>query len=125
MDKILNMEKEFLIGAGIGIGMCKAWDVMPGHEQFAMSAKRMTSATGEPEKSPLAFLEHYHCGIASAILGKSMPKYAPYLYGFGAAMIGSELFQDHPFGIGKTPEEIRGNLAMVIMLGSLLGVSML
>lgn len=114
------MDNRFLIGAGAAAGTSIIWDRIPGHEAFVVTVKSMTSPTGEPEKSPLAFLEHYHYGMASILAGRMLPEYAPYLYGFGAGLIGSEIFQDHPFGIGKTPQEERGNLAMAILLGSLL-----
>jgi len=117
------MDNQFFAGIGAAAGTAVLWDKIPGHEAFAVTAKSITSLTGEPEKSPLAFLEHYHFGMASVLAGRMLPKYAPYLYGFGAGLIGSEFFQDHPFGIGKSAYEEQGNLAMLILLGSLLVIT--
>jgi hypothetical protein len=113
------MDKK-IIGAGLGIGAAIAWEQIPGHEQFAMQLKTVASAAGDPETSPLAFLEHYHYGLLSFLIGKNNEKYRDYLYGFGAAMVGSELLQNTPFGIGKTEYEMKGNILMGIILGSLL-----
>jgi hypothetical protein len=78
-----------------------------------------TSPTGEVQKSPLAFIEHYHWGLASMISARCVGKYAPLLDGFGAGMIASELAGDHPFGLGKSKEETTGN---VILGGILTGM---
>jgi len=114
------MDDKFLLGVGGAAGACITWNLIPGHEQFRLSVLEATSADGL-ETSPLAFIEHYHFGLASIIAGRlSSKKYSPYLYGFGAGMVGSELFQENPFGIGKSPEEMRGNVALAILLGALI-----
>jgi hypothetical protein len=75
-------------------------------------------------KNVLSFLEHDHFGLAAIIAGRAAPpKYSPYLYGLGAGLIASEFTQDHPFGIGKSAYEEQGNLAMLILLGSLLVIT--
>ena len=116
------MDTRFLIGLAGALGAVVVWELIPGHEQFALQQGSRIPATAEPEKSPLAFLEHYHLGMASLIAGKAVPKYSPYMYGFGAGMISSEFFQDHPFGIGKTSQEMKGNLATAIVLWSILAI---
>ena len=115
------MDNKFLMGLVGATGANIAWNMIPGNEQFTMQLKKMTSVTGLAEKSPLAFIEHHHYGLASIIAGLLSPKkYSPYLYGFGTGMISSELFQNNPFGIGKTEQEVQGNMALTIILGALL-----
>jgi len=114
------MDDKFLLGVGGAAGTCVAWNLVPGHEQFRMSALKATSTDGL-ETSPLAFIEHYHFGLASILATRfSSKKHSPYLYGFGAGMVGSELFQEKPFGVGKTPQEVQGNVALTMLLGAVL-----
>ena len=115
----MDNKNKTILGFSGAMATSVIWGMIPGHEQFALNLKRMTSATGEPEKSPLAFIEHYHYGLSALILGKLNKKYSPYLYGFGTGMIGSELLGDQPFGIGKTPDEVSGNVFMLMILGGL------
>lgn len=63
--------------------------------------------------------EHYHWGWASILLGASVPKIGNYAYGFGSALIIGEAVDEYPFGIGKPPEEVRGNLFATLILSGL------
>jgi hypothetical protein len=99
---------------------CAGWQLYPNHEAFKLKLQKLTSLTEEPEKSPLAFLEHYHYGLTSLIIGRLLKQYSAFLDGFGLVMILSELTHAKPFGIGKTPTETIGNLGLSGVLTSLL-----
>ena len=113
-------EKKLLAGFGAGALTNAAWFAWPGHTQFRLSLVKAT-ALEDQQKSPLAFLEHYHFGLAALAAGRAAGKYSPYLDGFGAAMIASELFQQNPFGAGKSEWELKGNFLVGMGLGLLLG----
>ena len=101
-----------VIGIGAGISADLLWNAWPGHGQFTIQAVE--------EKSPLAFLEHYHWGLASFIVAKNVPKHKDFFNGVGVALVGSEFFQENPFGIGKSEFEQKGNFITVVALGALL-----
>lgn len=114
----MNTEEQFLLGLGASVATCVLWKAWPNSEQFKLTLYKMTSIE-EPEKSPLAFIEHWHWGLASLIVGQLTKSNVA--NGFGVGMIASELFGEHPFGIGKTEYEIKGNITLgVIEGGSLL-----
>jgi len=121
----LEFEGKFGIGAITSIALNYAWLSWPESRKFKLELLRLTTPVeGEPEKSPLAFLEHYHFGLLSIIIGKIInSKLSPYLYGFGSGLIFSEVLGDHPFGIGKSEYEVRGNIILgSILFGLLLAV---
>jgi len=124
---------KIIAGAGIAMGAMAAWNAWPKHTEFRAKALTLTSLTGEPEKSPLAFIEHYHLGLLGLTFGRMAstptkyygisPEDAPIFYGLGAALVASELTGTNPFGIGKTPYETAGNVALgLALLGLLFGV---
>ena len=80
-----------IIGAGAATTVIVAWEFYPQKNIYRL----------DPTTSPLAFLEHYHFGIGSLIVGRVVKKYRPYLYGFGGALIIAESLQSNAFGIGK------------------------
>lgn len=91
-------------GAASALATVALWENWEGHTQFR----------AQLEASPLSFIEHYHWGMASLLVG------GPFFTGVGAVLIGSELFGATPFGIGKPEEETRGNLAVAAVLAGLL-----
>jgi hypothetical protein len=103
-------------GFSAGLLIDSAWRSWPGHEAFRVRILGATSPTGEPEKSPLAFVEHYHYGLASLLLARRVKPASPILGGFGAAMFASELSSPNPFGIGKSGWEVAGNVALSSLL---------
>lgn len=113
------MKKEhlFLIGLGGSIVTNVLWKAWPEHENFKKTLYKLTSPE-DLEKSPLAFLEHYHWGLASLCGGVAFHNLA--LDGFGVGMIASEALGEQPFGIGKTEYEIKGNVATGTILSGIL-----
>jgi len=83
------------IGLSIGLFSTWWWKLYPNWEIYIKAYK----------KSPLAFKDFFQ--------------------GLGAGLIITELFQDHPFGIGKTKWETQGNIGMTSILGGLLTLSRL
>jgi hypothetical protein len=120
----MDEKVKLLLGAGAAALANGAWNSWPGHEAFKLAALKATSLTGEPQKSPLAFVEHYHYGLASLIGARYAGKYAPFLDGFGIGMIGVEAGGKNPFGIGKTKAEVSGNVTLSCFLTGLLLVSL-
>lgn len=114
----MNWRTIGLVGAGVASGIIvnAAWSAWPEAGRFKAKILKATSLTGEPEKSPLAFIEHYHWGLASLALAPHAKPARDLLIGFGASMIASETFGSNPFGAGKTEYEVKGN----VMLASLL-----
>jgi len=103
-----------------------AWNSMPGKEAFKLRILRLTSPTGEPQKSPLAFVEHYHWGLASMIAGNLARRHKPFFDGFGLQMVIAEAMCPTPFGYGKSEWEVRGNITLASLLtGTLMVVSSL
>lgn len=88
-----------------------AWEAWPGSEIFHYRAVQA--------KSPLAYIEHYHIGLLLTLADRLIDLKGVG-YGAGAVMVTSELFQENPFGIGKSEEEVRGNLILGSILGGLL-----
>ena len=82
---------------------------MPGHEQLV-------------SEHPLAFLEHYHIGLASILADKAF-KLNGLGIGFGAVLIADEFRHDKPFGIGEPEEKLKKNLATTILLGTFLALA--
>ena len=124
---------KLIAGIGIGMGAMAAWNAWPHHTEFKAKALSLTSPPEEPEKSPLAFIEHYHLGLLGLTLGRMAstptkypaisPDDAPIFYGLGASLVASELIGENPFGTEKTPFETAGNVALgLTLLGFLLGV---
>ena len=123
----------FIFGATIAATAMGIWTSWPQHTQFRAKLLSLTSPTEEPEKSPLAFIEHYHLGLAALIPARMAatptkypgisPEDAPIFFGVGASLIASEIMGENPFGAGKTPLETAGNIALAgMLLGWLLGV---
>lgn len=100
--------------AGIGAGLTASyvWTLVPANETFKLAS------------NPLAFMEHYHWGLASMVVAKRVKRakrYKPYLNGFGAGLIAVEAFGSQPFAIGKPPEQfypsaIIGTVLLVALL---------
>jgi len=57
--------------------------------------------TSKIEQGPLSFVEHYNVGMALIALQSKAKKYPSLLDGASTYLICSELFQDHPFAVGK------------------------
>jgi len=93
-------------GVSSAIVLLKLWDNWEGHADFKAKL----------EQSPLAFIEHYHWGLASLIVG------GPFFNGVGAVLAGSEFFGENPFGIGKSEGEVRGNLFLTFLLAGIFAV---
>lgn len=93
MDKIAK----FFIGVGASATASYIWTQIPGNETFTLAS------------NPLAFLEHYHAGLASMIVAKKVKrakKYKPFLNGFGVGIIVIEAASPQPFAIGKPLEQV-------------------
>lgn len=102
----MNKLTEGAIGATSAVVVNTIWEGWSGKTAFTTKAVE--------EKSPLAFVEHYHYGLALLAVRK------PLATGAGLILVGSELLQTNPFGIGKTEWEIQGNLTLATILASLL-----
>jgi len=115
----MNKTDYVLVGLGASVVTNVAWNLYPERQKFKLQLYKLTSPE-EPEKSPLAFVEHYHWGLVSLCVGRLVPKYSGIFDGFGLGMIASELVEPNPFGIGKTEYEVRGNVILASVLGSVL-----
>ena len=102
----MNKLTEGAIGAASAIAVAAVWESWPGKTAFTVKAVI--------EKSPLAFIEHYHYGLALLAVKKSLAT------GAGLIFIASEFLQNNPFGIGKSDWEVKGNLTLTTFLSSLL-----
>lgn len=103
---------KFAVGAGLSATASYVWTLIPNSDMFSLS------------ENPLAFLEHYHWGLVSMNVAKHAKfaeHYKPYLNGFGVGMIAIEGLGSQPYGVGKVPWEVVGN----ITLGGLLVVALL
>lgn len=118
----MNDSVKLFAGLGASLIANVAWNSWPGHEAFRLKALSLTSPTGEVEKSPLAFIEHYHWGLASLIAGRYAGEYHALFDGFGLGMIASEAGSANPFGYGKTEWEVKGNVVLGCLLTGLLMV---
>ena len=103
--------KKIFVGLGASAVASVAWEVMPTSNQYKLALA----------ESPLAFLEHYHFGIASLIVARHTKKATPYLDGFGAGLIVAESAQTNPFGIGKPT--FGASTALGIVLTAILALS--
>lgn len=93
---------KFAIGVGLSATASFVWTLIPNSQSFESS-------------SPLAFIEHYHWGLASMVVAKHVRKakpYKQYLNGFGAGLIVVEAVGSQPFAIGKPPEQFYPSLAL-------------
>lgn len=118
----MDKQDQLLVGLGGSVATCLLWSAWPNSQQFKLQLYKLTDPE-DPAKSPLAFLEHYHWGLASLIVGQFAGKHANLANGFGVGMIGSEFFGDHPFGVGKTEYEVKGNITTgAVLLGTLLTI---
>ena len=100
-----------LIGVGASAVVAGAWELYPNKQAYRLAIT----------KSPLAFVEHYHWGLASIIVARYTKKYQYYLDGLGVGLIASEAVHPQPFGIiGKTVPELIGNLCLTTVLGVIL-----
>ena len=97
---------EGMVGAASAVIANTVWESWPGKSAFAAKAVE--------EKSPLAFVEHYHLGMALLAVRKALAT------GAGLMLVGSELTQNNPFGIGKSEWEVKGNLTLTMILSSIL-----
>jgi hypothetical protein len=116
----MDEKVKLLLGAGAAASLKASCPGQLFHAPLTSAALKATSLTGEPQKSPLAFVEHYHYGLASLIAARYAGKYAPFLDGFGIGMIGVEAGGKNPFGIGKTKAEVSGNVTLSCFLTGLL-----
>jgi hypothetical protein len=114
---------KLLGGLGASVLANVVWVTWPEHEAFRLKVLKATSLA-EPEKSPLAFVEHYHWGLASLVLARYAGRYGGFLDGFGVGMVAIEASSDKPFGVGKTAWEVRGNLILGSLLSGFLIVSL-
>ena len=109
-------------GAAIGAVANTLWSMWPEAGRFKATALRLTSPTGEPEKSPLAFIEHYHWGLACIAIAPHTKPARDLLIGLGASLMAVEATGEQPFGVGKTEAEVKGN---VMLAGILTGVNLI
>lgn len=107
---MMKKTDQTLAGLAVAGGAIVAWPLVPGWERFGL----------QEEKSPLAFVEHSHWGLASLVLAKLNPEWGAFFNAAGATLILSEFFQAQPFGIGKSEWEWQGNVALNFILGGLL-----
>ena len=113
----MKKEELFFIGLGGSILANILWKAWPEHENFKKAVYKLTSPE-DLEKSPLAFLEHYHWGLASLCGGVAFNNLS--LDGFGVGMVASEAVGNQPFGIGKSEYEVKGNIAVGTVLSGIL-----
>lgn len=103
---------KFAMGAGLSASASYVWTLIPYNETFRLAS------------NPLAFLEHYHWGLASMIVAKRVKRakpYKPYLNGFGVGMVVVEAFSPQPFAVGKPPEQaIPSAVLGAVLAGALL-----
>lgn len=90
---------KLFVGAAASIVLSAIWELIPTHSSYAAP-------------SALAFLEHYHYGLASLLASKHVKGGKPYLQGFGIGMVAIESAEPNPFGIGKPPEQVVPNIAL-------------
>lgn len=105
--------KKVLAGVGASAVVSLVWEACPDKSQY-----RLAKLAG----SPLAFLEHYHWGLASLIVGRYAKQHSPYFDGLGAGLIVLECGQADPFGVGKPT--FGASTALGIALGTVLLLSM-
>ncbi len=98
-----------LIGVGASGVVAGAWELYPNKQAYKLAVS----------KSPLAFIEHYHFGLASIIVAQYTKRYQYYLDGFGVGLIASEIVHTQPFGVGKSVPEMIGNLCLTVVLGAI------
>lgn len=104
-----------------GLLIDRIWDNLtiegvPAKDIYA-AIKSVQYEAGAIVKSPLAFLEHHHWGLACLIVGrKAHSRLSDFMYGLGLALIALELTQENPFGLGKSDYEVTGNAALTIIL---------
>lgn len=87
---------KFIMGVGLSASASLVWTQIPGNTTFALAS------------NPLAFIEHYHWGLASMVVAKRMKRakpYKAYLNGFGIGMVVIEAFSTQPYAIGKPLEQ--------------------
>ena len=111
----MNDSSKYAVGSALAIASDVAWSLYPDSKMFKLSL--------EEEKSPLAFIEHYHFGLASLIFGRFTKKYGSYLDSFGSTMVMLEALQSNPFAIGKSEWEINGGMMLGSFLAGLLMIS--
>ena len=107
-----------ILGLGLAAGAAVniAWSMWPEAGRFRTAVLKATSTTGEPEKSPLAFVEHYHWGLACTAIAPVTKPARDVLVGLGTAFIVAEATGDNPFGMGKTEYEVKGNITLASLL---------
>lgn len=96
---------KFVAGAGLSAVASYVWTLVPYNTTFKLASAY----------NPLAFLEHYHWGLASMVVAKhvkSAKPYKAYLDGFGVGMVAVEAVGANPFGAGKPPEQFIPSLAV-------------
>lgn len=111
--------------AGTSILSNSIWDAIPGSKAFATKVLSQTSPTGEPQKSPLAFIEHHHWDMGLLLISDKINNITRadkkiIIDGMGIGFILSEVLQDKPFGLNKTEGEMRGNILLTMALGGAL-----
>ena len=110
--KMSSDTRNFVIGVGSSLGATVVWELLPVHTQY-----KLAQLAG----NPLAFVEHYHFGLASLILAKHTKGAKPYLVGLGAGLIVAEATQENPFAIGKPT--FGASTALGIALTAILALS--
>ena len=117
---------QILAGLGSALATDVVWKNTPGANAFRLGMLAATSPEpNKPEKSPLAFIEHYHWGLLLLIMARRAGKYKSFLDGMGTGLIVAEPMSEHPFGIGKTEQEVQGNVAFGTLLSSILAMDLL
>jgi len=84
--------RNFALGVGSSLAATFVWELLPVHTQYKLA---------QLEGNPLAFVEHYHFGLASMIIAPHAKGAKPYLNGLGGGLIVAEATQENPFGVGK------------------------
>lgn len=102
-------EAKFATGVAGSIVATGMWMAYPDAQKF--------EAKLEEEKSPLVAIKHYHWGMLAASIGH------PLADGLGTGLIASEFWQENPFGLGKSIEELKGNITLTTILGGILLIS--
>ena len=103
--------EQLVTGLLAGLGVVLTWEALPPSftSQFALNPN-----LAAVQQSSLAFIEHYHVGMAFTLTKD------PVGQGLGLALIGSEFLQQNPFGIGKLT--ISENIGVASVLAGLLAV---
>jgi len=100
----LKDSSRLFAGAAASIVLSTVWELFPNHMSYAITP------------SPLAFVEHYHWGLASLVVAKHSAGEKQLFQGFGIGMIAIESASENPFGVGKPPEQVVPSIALGVAL---------